>query len=225
MKVDSVFVTVPISNEGRINFSNVVNAYNSLNESLDDIYLQVSGDNKRIQLVDISIQENKTKAYSETIKLTTFITRNPPRLLEPFYPWDYWKPMYEVGQCGDYEGQGIGCDGGKMIADHAANAIIRPFEGYFTDIIIQQYSAWEEEEYLWSAYGNLNNECFSPTELQYWTNKLIQLGWNNTPSGKKIIGYQLEGTIIPGGVKSDSSYGYLAYITYGKWHSSVEEEF
>lgn len=224
INVDSVFVTVPVSESGEINFSNVVSAYNDFSSNLNNLVNQKADDDKKIQLADISIVENDD-INVKTLKLTTIITNFHHKMPEGFYPNDYWHPIWGAGRCGDYEGEGIGCDAGIVIAQHAAQFINWPLFGYITDVSEIIFWGYENTEYLWGdVLYDYKDACLSPNELKYWTSKLVQLGNNNIPYRKRVIGYRLEGDVS---LNQDPPYHFChdAYISYGIWHSHDEEEF
>jgi len=216
ISTDSVFVNVPVSESGKINFSDVVTAYNEFSSGMNNIFEQTPGDNKKIQLADISIVENNKKATGETYKAIIIIVWWPQPI--PFNDTDYWYPIWGAGKCGDYEGQLIGRDGGKLIAEHAAQTIPSIEPGYITDVNILGFCDCDYPEYLWSdILYNPKQACLSPNEMQYWTDQLVALGINNTPSGKRVIAYQVDGTIVPSG-QAPHLYSHYAEISYGIWH-------
>lgn len=221
LNIDSVFINVPVSEDGIVTFSNVVNAYNDVYNGMNNIYNQTSGDNKKIQIADIEVVESNSKINGKTLKLTTFISDFHYKLPEPFYPNDYWHPMWGDGKCGDYEGEGIGCDGGTEIARHAAQFINLPFgSGYITDVNTQVFYGYQYTEYLWGEDLNYSTDaCLGPNELTYWRNKLIELGNNHIPTNKSVIGYSIEGR---NSLNMDPPYYFYhnAYVSYGKWHNS-----
>ncbi len=220
-KTRSKLITIPVSENGDVNFNDVVYAYKVFRDEA-----MLINENQKHELIDVEIIDNKSKASSKTLKLTIISPDfGHPKLPMAFLPNDYWHPIWEGGQCGSYEGQGSGLDGGKLIASHANSYIPSIFEpGYYTDIKITNFYHNEYSEYLWSdVLNNPNKACLSPSELQFWTNKLVQLGNNNIPAGKRLVRFQIEGDMIP---SSYPPYLYCHYakISYGTWHRQGEEE-
>ena len=222
LNIDSVFINVPVSEDGNVTFSNVVNAYHDIYIGMNNIYNQTSGDNKKIQIADIEIIESNSKINGKTLKLTTFISDFHYKLPEPFYPNDYWHPIFEAGKCGDYEGECIGCDGGSEIARHA-NQFINIPPGYITDITVKNFYSNYYSEYLWNEeLSHYNDACLSPNDLEDWKNKLVELGGINIPYGKRIINYSIEDEVITGNTLN--AYSHSAHISYGVWHSNNSQE-
>jgi len=213
IKVDSAFVSVPVSDNGTINFNHVVYAYNKLYGGLINIYTQTEGENLSIRLTDISLKAADNKSDEQTFKLTAVITKGVPTY-STFGVTDYWYPMFEKGKCDAYAGLCIGYDATSQL-EQKANYDLRFARGYLTDIEYRYAGDGSYMDYLWQGG---ENECLSPSELNGLLANMKDLANILKPINKDIINYSVDYSIILG----KQSFGsHTVDITYGIWHEII----
>ncbi len=204
--VDSVFVTVDVTENGELNFNDVINAYDQLNLGL----INVIGNNT-MRLADVEFIETSNKSGEKQLKLVVVETKRPTAFLTTFGPTDYWKPMWEDGKCDTYEGQGVGNDAKTMIQKKIN--LLR-FYGYFTDVQTILIHEGLSQEYFWQGY---DTDCLNPTEMNYWLSKGKECAEFNKPAGKNLISAQYYWDGITGG--KSTWYLHFAEFNYGILHS------
>jgi hypothetical protein len=221
--IESVSIPVNVSESGEIEFSDVVEAYNILENSM----IGIVGENS-MSMTDIEFIVNEEKSGETELEMTTIVKGGIPNLYT-FGSTDYWHAIWEVGKCGAYSGQQVGKDAATQI-EYKANLVrSAPVNGYITDVAWSPwYSGFESpyNQYLFYAGGsgdNLINTCLEPAEMNYWLNQLKSLANDYKPTGKEITGYEAFGdgyNSVGGGWGT----AHFARISYGIFHYGSPEE-
>jgi len=225
IKIDSVFINVPISENGTISFEDVTTAYNELDGGVNTIFNETAGTDLDLQVADVSLKENTdTEA---TLQLTVAISDKLPNITS-FGNDAYWHAGFLEGKCGIYEGQFVGRDATTELTRVANNSKAIPAQhGYFTNIVTTYYGGYEvgNEEYFFSAIGLLpapdKTPCIQPNEMNHWLNQLKIFANIKKPANKMLITYRV---ILDFPTCSECEYWYLyhgAELSYGIWHSNT----
>ncbi len=212
--LDSLLLDINISN-GKMFYNEVVNSYIEMAYEITATLENYEANFKKITLADVECDlENSllkiyfivgTKEIEE--KSTKFFTYN-------FGTTDYWYWGWDLGKAPPYTGQGVPLDACDKLATYASYRISRPLgSAYLTDI----ETIYEEENssYMWNGSTSGGNEPhLNPSEMNYFLNKLIEVGKVKRPIGKSIVNYRLEESIGLGG----GDRFHVAYLKYGIWH-------
>lgn len=217
--IDSIFVPINISENEDVVFSDVIAAYNQIENGL----INILGDNN-MSIADIEFIQNSDKSGESTLKMTTIVKGVIPNLLN-FGETDYWKPFWG-GKCGAYEGQYTDRSALTEIPRKANLLRAYPVNGYITDISTVDffpYDNYDYQDYLFYQSGHNNvvpfeQACLNPTEMNYWLAKIKLLASDYTPTGKEIVGYNMDwaGYDV---VDGPWYYTHTGHISYGIFHS------
>jgi hypothetical protein len=143
--------------------------------------------------------------------------------LTTFGPTDYWKSI-GGGKCGSYSGY-YDRSAVTEIPRKANYVVPYPANGYITDVEAEEFNPAifpEYQEYCFYQSGDNNiipyeQACLSPSELNYWLNKIKQLAIDYKPVDKETAGYGMiwTGYNIPDG---PYYYTHIPVISYGIFH-------
>lgn len=209
VNIDSIFIKVPVSADGTINFSNVVEAYNQLNSGLINIFDQTPGEDINMQFTDISVKETNDKSNEITLKLTTVLTeKDGITNYTNFGDTDYWYPCCEQGKCGQYWGEQLGKDATTQLEYKANLERAYPHNGYITDIDYDYYFGLDFPDYFWQGYSN---DCLSPDDMNHWLTQLKDFAHQHKPAGRVIVNYNVQFDFPPG---NKSQWGFHDLFLY-----------
>ena len=153
--IDSAFVSVNVSDDGSINFNDVVVAYNQMNDKLTIIV----GENS-MRLADIEFVNNSDKSGQEELKLTVVETKAIPLPNQYYTITDNW-------YAGPWNGVPSGnCSGSVTTRDLTdevekwvtyKRAVLANV--YYTDVYFDgwffSYAPWEDDMYLGDPGQNI----------------------------------------------------------------------
>ncbi|MCF8309666.1 MAG: hypothetical protein K9I68_11715 [Bacteroidales bacterium] len=232
MLVDSAKIEIPVNN-GQINMTDIAEAYDMFEDSLQDFYNSIEGDFNRY-VTDIMEVQDLEKSNTVTLKATSLAGRlNPYSITDE----DYWYWGWELGMC-DSSGQGEGKDAADRLEQVANRNVSMPSNGdyvYPSSIEIHNFNPADVPDddnpygssMLFEDYQEvtLNHHCLPPNEMSYYYNAFIEIGIDNEPSNKDVISYLLEDWTSYGDTGDPYYYDtwhmiHHAEITYGTWHTS-----
>ncbi len=203
--VDSTFIPICIENgevtsdEAAVVFNNVLNSFG---DQLDNIGREIGN----LALADLELVEDNGDyyllvqgafCYTNTQKSATYINDIDPD--------DWWYAFLDKGKCGNYSGF-VGKDASDLMVDEVNNAVATEKHSfqYWWDVKDEKfhYADYPENSnnnydykivyyhYTQDDYNGTwptGSPCLSPTNIQYYTNELIDIVTDFLPTGRKVI--------------------------------------
>ncbi len=220
INLDSATISIPLTQNNTIFFSDIAMAYANLVDSLSLHYHAISGEKGVIfaDLAAIELVDNNM-----VIKMTDMITTSSNTGFSGFGPDDYWRWGNNAGKC---DGSMMPWDAALKLAQHAnMGDCILPISCYTsveqTPMIFPEDVPTDENPfgylpYLLYAAGGLNppvSHCLSPDAMNYYLDGLKTIANMYKPAGKQTIKYYCESDFL---VNEDFWYHiHRAHITYG----------
>ncbi len=217
---DTFYISLPVENDSIV-YSQLINAYLTMEGNIDQYLDEINGDHVRMLLSDLSISGD-SKTQDEIIFEQQVLVASGVFIV-PFCTFeddDYWYWGEEQGRCGEYQGQDIGMDAAKII-NQKLNACKGQPAGnhYYTDIETNAGNLWGcANENMFCEWGDPPNHayCMSPQEMAGYFNYTRSWAQDHTPDGKVIMNYFYDYDYIT----ATNSYGLIHYcdIQYGVLH-------
>jgi len=221
INLDSATVTVPLTQNNTIFFSDIALAYTNLVDSLSLHYHAISGE-KGVVFTDLAVIELADN--NVVIKMTDMITTSSNTGFSGFGPDDYWRWGCNGGKC---DGTMMPWDAALKLAQHANmgdcvlpiscyTSVEQSPEIYPSDVPTDE-NPFGYFLYLLYAAGGLNppvSHCLSPDAMNYYLEGLKTIADMYKPAGKQTIKYYCQSDVLV----CDEGYWYhihRAHIIYG----------
>lgn len=223
--IDSSFVKISFSGDESVLYSDVINSYKRIIDSLRVHYRKFGSSDKFLHLVDITPVINtsrKSSAGSIELKVTSYVGQkalapgdNPldeDAAAVQFDDTDYWKWGFSLGKCGSYAGESSVSDAAQEITWRVNYT--RELTGVvYTDIdylnvYSDEYRNPDEDtfdgmyDYLMFGSESTNqnfHDCLCPDEMKFYYQgfkKVIEFEKSNIPAGKSYISAEVYGDMI-----------------------------
>lgn len=115
---------------------------------------------------------------------------------------DYWYAVFESGKCDIYAGQYIGQDATNKLQSVFNTPSQARKDYYYTSIVeVTAFPYDYPESNAWGSYMiwvGENNDCLSPTALDYYVCKFSYIRDLNCPPGKEFVNSTVDYTIVVG---------------------------
>ncbi|MDP2237377.1 MAG: hypothetical protein Q8J88_13175 [Bacteroidales bacterium] len=224
--IDSAVFVVPVSG-GNIALTDVQVLYDEAVSKLSAQYSAINAENKQLVFADITLRE--VDENTATFALTSGFGTNEEEQYVIDYAW-YWG--WELGRC-DSSGLGVGLDAADIIMSKANRLISVPSgNSYYTSVSYRTKWYWEVPTNTnpYGPYmlfhdfqaGTLIHRCLSPEEINYYRNRIIEIGNMYKPSNKSIISFLVEDATAYGSNSGVDTWDMCHYveIKYAIWHTS-----
>jgi len=148
---------------------------------------------------------------------------------------DYWYWGWNLGKCGQYQGQGAGQDASDLLEYKFNHPLYSLPAGYFTDVdvVLRDYYNYPDPNYpgqygsymIFIASGIGENPpeepCLSPIDLNYYLNKFDYIKNDSKPPLKTFKNVEVEDTLFP----ADDIWIrlYIYHLFYGIFHEQSGE--
>lgn len=194
---------IPVNN-GNVFLSDLNSLYESNKQKIIAKLNTIIGNEKTIYSIYSKIDGNKD---GDNIRIATDVYMFGTRsniIANVFDTTDYWTPCEQLGKCGPYAGQCVGCDAVMVIRNNVLENIGFPecSVGYrlvpYNNDWIYLYSAdWEDTNSPNGHYGLIDMTyefyCLGPNELLYYRNnilsKLAEWAEEQAVLGKVLINF------------------------------------
>ena len=206
--INSVFVTVNVSDDGEMNFNDITTVYNQLNA---DLVNMLGGNTMRV--ADIEFVETTDKSGEQNLKLTVVETKGGFTHLTTFGPDDYWRFSELKGKC---DGSFFGTKDAVTQLNVKANAMTAYPNGHVYVTDVEEICHWD---IYWIADANY---CCEPSQLNEWLSDGKADVVSYKPANKSVLSYEFWQDVASG---NNTTYGLTVTGHYGIWHisSTIED--
>jgi hypothetical protein len=233
---DSAVLNVSTPN-GEIAESELPVIYQQILDSVRAIYNTAVGNGKNLLMVNVVSSDASANSTDLTIYAATGST-TPTYIYGYFDETDYWKWGFELGKCGEFEGQGVGQDASTVLQYHINHpSVAYPPGTYF--IPDEKPTRWK----YYNAYPDANSPsgyrlfyaldepptypiCIPPEDMEYYLYDGVVYIMNDLkPAGKYLtfgevaFGYESE---YPIQGEYWVKYTHEVRFTFGDKYISVE---
>lgn len=202
-----------ISEDGRVSIEQMESAYAYFTQKVDEAIASKNDPNYMMDMIDLNFKESQSNSNGTiTIEMNASLGLHYIGSYIAFEITDYWYWGWDMGKCGQYQGQGTGQDAADQLEYRFNHPSYRLGPGYFlTDVDListvpgEYYDAnnpgpYEPRKIFYAnGYGQNppSEPCLAPDELNFYLSTFSYVMNDKKPVGKTFKSVDVIDDFIP----------------------------